>query len=59
MDLEDNETAMNSVDSQVEELKAMLEESKAQVGLWFYTEWLLFSSFQGGEGLVKGLRLLD
>lgn len=57
MDLEDNETAMNSVESQVEELKgtkasleaqisdmeAMLQESKAQVGLLILIKQL-FSS---------------
>lgn len=31
MDLEDNETAMNSFDSQVEELKATVESLEAQL----------------------------
>lgn len=31
MDLEDNETAMNSFDSQVEELKAIIESLESQV----------------------------
>lgn len=41
MDLEDNEAAMTSFDTQVEELKgtvesleAKLQESKAQVNIW-------------------------
>lgn len=54
MDLEDNELAMTSVGSQAEELKgtvasleAMLEESKAQVGLRFV--FITVKQFSRGE----------